>query len=52
MSSSEKKQYMPQSSAGLIRYYDEEGGIKIKPIVVVALTLALIGVVLVLKFLI
>ena len=47
----EKKQYMPQSSAGLLRYYDEDGGLKIKPQAVVAITLAFIGVVMVLKFL-
>ena len=47
----EKKQYMPQSTAGLIRYFDEEGGIKIKPQAVIWLTLTFIGVVFVLKFL-
>ena len=47
----EKKQYMPQSSAGLIRYYDEEGGIKLKPNAVIWITFAFIGIVMVLKFL-
>ncbi len=47
----EKKQYLPQSSAGLIRYYDEEAGIRINPQAVVWITLAFIGVVFVLKFL-
>jgi len=26
-----EKTYMPQSTAGLIRYFDEEAGIKLKP---------------------
>ncbi len=47
----EKKQYMPQSSAGLMRYYDEEGGIQIKPNVVIFITFAFVGVVMILKFL-
>ncbi len=29
--SEREKNYMPQSTAGLIRYFDEEGGIKLKP---------------------
>lgn len=33
---SEKKSYMPQSTAGLIRYFDSESGIKIKPYLVLA----------------
>lgn len=47
-----EKQTMPQSTAGLIRYYDvEETGIKLKPVHVVALTLGFAIFVLVLKFL-
>ena len=34
---SEKKSYMPQSTAGLIRYFDSDGGIKIKPHLVLAI---------------
>lgn len=32
----EKRTYMPQSTAGLIRYFESEGGVKIKPHMVVA----------------
>ncbi len=47
-----EKQTMPQSTAGLVRYYDvEESSIKIKPVHVVALSLLLAFFVLVLKFL-
>ncbi len=46
----EKKQYMPQSTAGLIRYMDVEEKIQIKPSHVVAFSV-LFGVgILVLKF--
>lgn len=47
-----EKQYMPQTSAGLIRYYDEEGGIRIPPQAVVWITFGFIGFVAVLKYLI
>ena len=32
----EKRTYMPQSTAGLIRYFESEGGIKMKPEIVLA----------------
>ena len=47
----EKKQYMPQSTAGLIRYFEVETGIKLKPEFVVYISLGLTAVVLVMKFL-
>lgn len=35
-----EKQYMPQSTAGLLRYFDtDESGIKISPNVVIALSI-------------
>jgi preprotein translocase subunit Sec61beta len=45
-----ERQMMPQSTAGLIRYFDVEEGIKIKPQHVVAVSVAFAFVVLVLKF--
>jgi preprotein translocase subunit Sec61beta len=44
------KQYLPQSTAGLIRYFDEETSIKIKPQHVIWLTMFFISIVLVMKF--
>ncbi len=46
----EKKQYMPQSTAGLMRYMDVEEKIQIKPSHVVALSVIFGAVILVLKF--
>lgn len=47
-----EKTYMPQSTAGLIRYYDvEETGIKLKPAYIVSVSLLFAALVLVLKFL-
>jgi preprotein translocase subunit Sec61beta len=46
-----EKQYMPQSTAGLIRYFDVEQGIKVKPEHVVYLSTAFAVIVLVMKFL-
>jgi preprotein translocase subunit Sec61beta len=45
-----ERQFMPQSTAGLIRYFDVEEGIKIKPQHVVALSIAFAFIVLILKF--
>jgi len=42
---------MPQSTAGLIRYFDVEEGLKIKPQHVVAVGIGFAVVVLILKFL-
>ena len=47
----EDKNYLPQSTAGLIRYFDVEEQITIKPEHVIALALAFAGIVIVLKFL-
>ena len=47
--SEKEKTYMPMGSAGLIRYFDEEPGIKISPQAVVYLTLGFIGVVMTVK---
>lgn len=46
-----EKQYLPQSTAGLIRYFDVEEGIKIKPEHVVWIGVFFAVFVLVLKFL-
>jgi len=47
--SEKEKQYMPQSTAGLIRYFDVEEGIKIQPKQVIAITIAFAAVVIVMK---
>ena len=49
--SEKERQYMPQSTAGLIRYFDVEEGIKVKPEHVVAVSVAFALFILVLKFL-
>ena len=50
--SEKEKRSMPQSTAGLIRYYDvEETGIKLKPIHIIAMSLFFVFFVLALKFL-
>ncbi len=50
--SEKEKQYMPQSTAGLIRYFDVEEGIKIKPEHIVVATIIFTAFVLFLRFLI
>lgn len=40
-----EKNYMPQSTAGLIRYFDEETSIKLKPEHIIWVSIGLIGVV-------
>ena len=47
---SEKKQYMPQSTAGLMRYMDVEERLQIKPTHVVVISLLFAAIVMVLKF--
>jgi len=42
---------MPMAQAGLVRYFSEEGGIKIKPETVIWMSVGLGAIVLVLKFL-
>jgi preprotein translocase subunit Sec61beta len=49
--SEKEKQYMPQSTAGLIRYFDVEEGIKLKPEHVIAISIIFTGFVLVLRLL-
>jgi len=46
----EKKQYMPQPTAGIMRYMDVEERLQIKPSHVVVLSLLFGAVVMVLKF--
>jgi preprotein translocase subunit Sec61beta len=46
-----EKSYMPQSTAGLIRYFETEEGIKIKPSHVMAISVLFGGIVLFLRFL-
>lgn len=45
-----EKSYMPQSGAGLIRYFDTNTGIKIKPEHVIIFSLLIIGAEIALKF--
>jgi len=46
-----EKNYLPQSTAGLIRYYDvDEAGIKLKPAHIIAFSVIFAGLVLALKF--
>jgi preprotein translocase subunit Sec61beta len=44
------KQYLPQSTAGLIRYFDEETSVKMKPEHVIWVTVIFTVLVLVMKF--
>jgi preprotein translocase subunit Sec61beta len=44
------KQYLPQSTAGLIRYFDEETSVKLKPEHVIWITVIFTALVLVMKF--
>lgn len=46
-----QKNYMPQSGAGLIRYFDVEEKVKIRPEAVIAVGAIFGGLVLLLKFL-
>lgn len=47
-----EKTYLPQSTAGLIRYYDvEETGIKLRPAHIIAVSLLFASLILMLKFL-
>ncbi len=48
--SEKQRTYMPQSGAGLIRYFDVEEKIQIKPEVVIAVGAIFGGLVLILKF--
>ena len=46
-----EKSYLPQSTAGLIRYYDvEESGIRLKPEHVILITVTFTAIILVMKF--
>lgn len=45
-----EKQYMPQTTAGLIRYFDVEEKIQFKPQTVVWISIAFGALVLILKF--
>ena len=47
----EDKKYMPQSTAGLIRYFEEDSAVKLKPEHVIWVTLAFAAIVVVLRFL-
>ena len=47
----EEKKYLPQSGAGLIRYFDVEEQIKVKPNVVIYASIAFAAIVMILKFL-
>jgi preprotein translocase subunit Sec61beta len=44
--------YLPQSTAGLIRYYEEESGVKIKPEVVIWISMVFAAIILLLRFLV
>jgi preprotein translocase subunit Sec61beta len=46
-----EKNYMPQSTAGLVRYFDvEDSKIKLKPEHIIFISIAFMAVVLVMKF--
>lgn len=47
----EEKKYMPQSTAGLIRYFEEESVVKLKPEHVIWVTIGFAAIVLLLRFL-
>lgn len=47
----EEKKYLPQSGAGLIRYFDVEEQIKVKPNTIVYVSIAFAAIVMILKFL-
>lgn len=44
-----EKQYLPQSTAGLIRYFDVEEGVKLKPEHVIFLSIVFSAVVILMK---
>jgi preprotein translocase subunit Sec61beta len=44
-----EKSYMPQSTAGLIRYFEDEGKVKLKPEHIVWVSVAFAALVIVLK---
>ncbi len=52
MAERERGAMMPQSTAGLIRYFDSDEGIKIKPHHVVAVSIGFAGIVVLMRFLI
>lgn len=45
-----ERRYLPQSTAGLIRYFEEESDIKIKPEHVIWVTIIFAAIVILLKF--
>ncbi len=45
-----EKQYLPQSSAGLMRYNESDSKIKLKPVHVAIVSIAFAGIVMLLKF--
>jgi preprotein translocase subunit Sec61beta len=49
--SDREKTYMPQSTAGLIRYFEGEEGLKISPKMVVAISAGFGAIVILLRFL-
>ena len=46
-----ERSYMPQSTAGLVRYFESEEGIKISPKTVVAISAGFGAIVILLRFL-
>lgn len=46
-----EKNYMPQSTAGLVRYFESEEGLKVSPKMVVAISVGFGALVLLLRFL-
>jgi len=46
-----KKQMLPSGQAGLVRYYDVEEGIQLKPETVIWISIAFTALVIILKFL-
>ena len=49
MAEGREKNYMPQSTAGLIRYFDEDSGIQLKPKHVIWISLGFTALVVILR---
>ena len=49
--SEREKTYMPQSTAGLIRYFEDDTGLKMSPKIVVAIATGFGAIVILLRFL-
>ncbi|HLC67891.1 MAG TPA: preprotein translocase subunit Sec61beta [archaeon] len=50
--SEKEKQYLPQSSAGLMRYSESDSKVRLKPSHVVAVSIGFAGLIMILKLLV